>query len=58
MMATDDPILHIYAAYKAYMAEHTGLSWLLVERFLEVDREFWSARPEATAQVRDFLQGA
>jgi len=55
-MIEGDPIVHIFLAYKAYMAEHTGLSWEEVDLILRMDKEFWRDRPEMEALVRDHRQ--
>ena len=47
-----DPLLRLYVAYKAHMAEHTGLSWEDIEKFLAADRAFWTARPGAAALMK------
>lgn len=52
MVTGGDPILNIFAAYRAYMQERTGATWDLIERMLDADRSFWRDRPEAWALVK------
>ena len=54
-MNASDPIITIFVAYRAFMQEHTGMSWEQIEKFMEADRGFWRARPEATALVQEFF---
>lgn len=49
-----DQIINIFAAYRAHMEEHTGVSWEVIEKFVEADRAFWQARPEAEQFVQEF----
>lgn len=51
-MPDADPIIQIFLAFKAHMAEHTGLSWAEIERILEAEREYWRTHPESAEQVR------
>lgn len=53
--ADQDPIIQVFLAFKAYMSEHTGMSWSQIERILEVEREYWRSHPEAADLVRDLL---
>ena len=53
--ADQDPIIQVFLAFKAYMSEHTGMSWSQIERILEAEREYWRSHPEAADLVRDLL---
>jgi hypothetical protein len=54
-MIEGDPIIQIFIAYKAFIAEHTGLSWEECERFMAADQAFWNARPESREIARRHL---
>ena len=56
-MIEGDPIIQIFIAYKAFMAEHTGLSWEQVENLFAADRAFWAERPESREIARRHLGG-
>lgn len=53
----NDPVIEVFIAYKAFIAERTGLSWEQIEKWFIADAEFWSERPIAAEHLREFLNG-